>query len=142
MITNSEITVYHKVVNQTTRLEEWVKYNYTHCWWFDTKGTTTNKGYETANNVEVRIPYDINPNLDVNNFSIGDIICKGHIESDASAVLNQEKLDINLQHTYVTGETLHVGRRSTLTGIVEHFNITSINNNTFGSQPHIHLGGK
>lgn len=142
MITNTEITVYHKVFNQTTRLEEWVKYNYAHCWWFDSNGTVTNKGYENANVVDVRIPYDINPSLDVRDFSIGDIICKGHIDADAETILTEEKLDINLQQSYVTGEILHVGDRSKLEGITEHYNITMINDNTFGTQPHIHLGGK
>jgi len=142
MITNTEVTVYHKTFNSTTRLEEWVKYNYKHCWWFDTKGTNVNLGYETSNTVDIRIPYDINPSLDIDNFSIGDMICKGRIDADAEAILNQEKLDVNLQKTYVTDETLHVGNRSSLKGIVEHFNITSINDNTFGSQPHIHLGGR
>ena len=142
MITNTEITVFHKVLNDETRLEEWVKYNYTHCWWFGGKGTNTNKGYEEANDVEIRIPYDINSNLHIGNFSIGDMVCKGHIDADAETILNQEKLDINLQQTYVTQETLHVGRRSTLTGITDYYNITLLKDNTFGSQPHIHIGGR
>lgn len=113
MITNTEITVYHKVLNQTTRLEEWVKYYYDHCWWFDSNGTVTNKGYENANLVDIRIPYDINPSLDVSDFSIGDIVCRGIVEANAETVLTQE-----------------------------HYNITMINNNTFGTQQHIHIGGK
>lgn len=113
MITNSELTVYHKTLNPTTRLEQWTKYVFTHCWWFDTRGTNTNTGYEKANSVEIRIPYDINPSLNIDNFSIGDMICKGIVNADAEDVIKGE-----------------------------HFNITSINNNTFGMNQHIHIGGR
>lgn len=60
MITNTELTVYHKTFNQTTRLEEWTRYNYSKVWWFGGKGANINKGYENANDVDVRIPYNLN----------------------------------------------------------------------------------
>lgn len=70
MITNSELTIYHKTFNQTTRLEEWVRYNYSKVWWFGGKGANINKGYENANDVDVRIPYNLNENANISNFAI------------------------------------------------------------------------
>ena len=62
------------------------------------------------------IPYDNNENLNIADFSIGDIVCKGNI-----------------------GKT--ITSQSELNG-VEFYNITAISNNTFGNNQHIHLGGK
>lgn len=114
MLTNTPITIYHKTLDLVTRLEKWTRYNYEHCWWFDTKGTSINKGYDHTNNVDVRIPYNLNENARTGIFTIGDIICKGNIQND---ITSQSDLD-------------------------EPYNITSINDNDFGAEPHIHLGGK
>jgi len=122
MIVNSKLTTYHKGFDETTRDEVWVRYNYGNdttdnkVWWFGGKGTSTNKGYENANDVQIRIPYDINENLDIRNFAIGDILVKGYITQD---ILSQQDLaDYDI------------------------YNITSINNNDFGNSQHIHLSGK
>jgi len=116
MITNSELTIYHKTFNSTTRLEEWVRYNYNQIWWYGGKGASTNKGYENANDVVIRIPYKLNDNLNINNFAIGDAICKGNVVEDISNILSEEK--------------------------IEHYNIISITNNLTGTEPHIHIEGK
>lgn len=115
MITNSSITVYHKGYDKINRIETWTRYNYDNVWWFGGKGTSTNKGYENANDVQIRLPYKQNE-LDITNFSIGDILVQGTLD-----------IDINMQKdlsNYLI------------------YNITAINNNTFGSEPHIHLSGK
>lgn len=70
MITNSELTVYHKTFNQITRLYEWKRYNYSNVWWFGDKGSSINKGYANANDVEIRIPYNSNDNANINDFAI------------------------------------------------------------------------
>lgn len=114
MITNSSLTIYHKVLDEETRLEKWIRYNYSKVWFFGGKGASINKGYNNANDVDVRIPY--NMELDVNNFAIGDIIVKGE--------LHQE---IATQQDIINCEV---------------YNITSINDNNFGNNPHIHIGGK
>ena len=114
MITNASLTVYHKVFDETTRLEKWIKFTYPNVWFFGGKGASVNKGYDNANDVDVRIPY--NMELDVNNFAIGDIIVKGD--------LHQE---IATQQDIINCEV---------------YNITSINDNNFGNNPHIHIGGK
>lgn len=114
MITNSSLTIYHKVLDEETRLEKWIRYNYSKVWFFGGKGASINKGYNNANDVDVRIPY--NMELDVNNFAIGDIIVKGDLHQD-----------IATQQDIINCEV---------------YNITSINDNNFGNNPHIHIGGK
>ena len=115
MITNASLTHYHKTLDEITRLEKWIRYNYENVWWFGGKGSSINKGYENANDVDVRIPYDKN-DIDISNLAIGDIIIKGTLDTDITT-----QRDLNSYEVY---------------------NITSINNNNFGINPHIHLGGK
>lgn len=116
MITNSKVTIYHKGYNEITRATKWQRYNYDNVWFFGGKGAGINKGYNDANNVEVRLPYGQNADLDIQNFSIGDIIVKGKITADINKQQDLSNYDI--------------------------FNITSITNNDFGNNQHIHLGGK
>lgn len=116
MIINSSLTVYHKSFDEETRLEKWIRYNYLNVWFFGGKGAGINKGYDNANDVEVRIPYDQNEGLDISKFAIGDIIIQGTIDTD---IETQQDLD-----NYLV------------------YNIKSINNNNFGNNQHIHLGGK
>ena len=117
MITNSSLTIYHmNGLDTTTQLETWVRYNYDNVWFFGGKGSGINKGYDNANDVQIRIPYDKNDNLDINNFAIGDIIVQGTLDVD---IQTQQDLEEYLV-----------------------YNITSINNNNFGNSQHIHLGGK
>jgi len=114
MITNSGLTIYHKTIKNHE--EKWTRYNYENVWYFGGRGARINKGYDNANDVEIRIPYNKNNNLDINNFSIGDIIVKDILDLD-------------------------ITRQQDLKGY-EIYNITSINNNYFGTQKHIHIGGK
>lgn len=113
MITNTDITVFHKEIDETTRLETWTRFYYENAWVFDVKGSVIRDGYQYNNRVEIRIPYKTNKNLDINNFEIGDIVCKGNVKK--------------------TVET-----QSDVDGA---YNITSKTDNTFGNNPHIHLGG-
>ena len=115
MITNTSLTIYHKEYDETTRLEKWIRYNYYKVWWFGGKGSSVNKGYDNANDVDIRIPYMLN-NIDIGNIQIGDILVKGDLATD-----------ITTQQDLVDYET---------------YNITSINDNDFGNNPHIHIGGK
>lgn len=117
MLINSSVTIYHKDgLNVVTHLEKWTRYNYNKAWFFGGKGAGISKGYENANDVEIRLPYDSNDNLDINNFAMGDIIVQGALTTD---IETQEDL-----RDYLT------------------YNITSINNNNFGHNQHIHIGGK
>lgn len=113
MLVNSSLTVYHKVSDNHDY--KWVRYNYDNIWWFGGKGSSLNKGYENANDVQIRIPYDLNPKLDYNNFGIGDILVKGTIKTDITSESDIES---------------------------EYYNITSLNNNVFGNNKHIHVSGK
>ena len=111
MITNSELTIYHKNLNNTTHSVEWERINYDKVWFFGGKGSSVNKGYDNANNVDIRIPF---PNVDVSKISIGDILVKGRVETNITS-----QSDLN-----------------------DTYNITSININDFGLNPHIHIGGR
>ena len=115
MITNSSLTIYHKVYDEATRLDKWKRYNYEKVWFFGGKGASVNKGYDNANDVDIRIPYMMN-NIDVANIQIGDILVKGNLTTE-----------INTQQDLIEHEV---------------YNITSINDNEFGNNPHIHIGGK
>lgn len=116
MITNGIVTVYHNNgLNLTTHFEEWVRYNY-NAWFFGGEGSGLNKGYDNANDFDCRIWYDKNTDLDISNFSRGDIV-----------VFDNLNIDIETQEDLNNYKV---------------FNITSINNNNFGKSPHIHIGGK
>ena len=117
MLTNSSLTVYHKDgLDVATHLEKWTRHNYNKVWFFGGKGAGINKGYDNANDVEVRIPYDANSGLSIDDFAIGDILVQGTLETD---IETQDDLS-----SYLI------------------YNITSINNNNFGINQHIHLGGR
>ena len=116
MKTNGSITIYHKDFDEELRLEKWIRFNYQNAWLFGREGATDNKGYNQANNVQVRIPYNQNEGLDIKDFSIGDILVSGTLETNINS---QQELE-----SYNT------------------YNIESIADNKFGSEPHIHLGGQ
>lgn len=117
MITNSSLTIYHMSgLDVSTHSEIWTRYNYDKVWYFGGKGASINKGYDNANDVEIRIPYDQNENLNIEHFSVGDIIVKGTLDFDIETQDDLKNYEI--------------------------YNITSINDNTFGDNQHIHLGGK
>lgn len=117
MITNSSLTVYHNDgLDIATHFEKWTRYNYDNVWFFGGKGAGINKGYEDANDVQIRIPYSKNDGLNIGNFSIGDIVVQGTLETDITTQQDLSNYEI--------------------------YNITSINNNNFGNNQHIHLGGK
>ena len=70
MITNSELTLFHKTFDKISKTNVWVRHNYTNVWWFGGKGSSVNKGYENANDVDVRIPYNTNTNAQISDFAI------------------------------------------------------------------------
>lgn len=113
MLVNSSLTVYHKVSDNHDY--KWVRYNYNNIWWFGGKGSSINKGYENANDVDVRIPYNKN-DIDISNLAIGDIIIKGKLDTDITTQQDLKNYEV--------------------------YNITSINDNNFGNNPHIRIGGK
>lgn len=115
MLVNSDCTLYHKSFDDVNKLEVWNKYYFPEVWWYGGKGAGINKGYTDANDLDVRIWCSKNPSLDIHNIKIGDILVQGE-QDDITTQQDLSNLDV--------------------------YNITSINNNNFGSSPHIHLGGK
>lgn len=116
MISNGNVTVYHKGFNEETQLEKWIRFNYYDVWFFGGEGAGINKGYDNANNFDCRIPYETNSTLDVRNFAVGDIVVQGDLDEDITT-----QQDLNGYLVY---------------------NIVSITNNTYGRNKHIHIGGK
>ena len=116
MLINNSLTIYHKKFDNNSKTEKWIRFNYDKVWYFGGRGAGINKGYDNANDVEVRIFYKLNDTLDVKNFSIGDIIVAGTL-------------------------TQNISKQQDLKGY-EIYNITSINDNKFGTKPHIHIGGR
>lgn len=116
MLINNSLTIYHKKFDSVTRLEKWIRFNYDKVWYFGGKGAGINKGYDNANDVEVRIFYKLNNNLNIKNFNVGDIIVKGTLKQDIRTQQDLKNYEV--------------------------YNITSINDNQFGTNPHIHIGGK
>ena len=82
-------------------------------WHFGGEGSSINKGYENANDVDIRIPMKYVSDKSI--FKKGDIIAIG-IQPEIS-------------------------KQSDLEG-KEFYNVTSKNINDFGENPHVHLGGK
>ena len=116
MICNNSITIYHMSgLDTTTHLEKWQRFNYDNAWVFGGKGASINKGYDNANDIEIRLAYSSN-DLDINNFAIGDIIVEGTLTQNINT--QQDLTNYNI------------------------YNITSIKNNNFGNNQHIHIGGK
>lgn len=109
MITNKSITYYHKTLD-ANKLEKWNKYIFKKVWAFGGKGSSLNAGYENANDINVRIPMEYVSNNNI--FNIGDIIA--------------------------IGVQPEIEKQSDLKG-KEFYNVTSININDFGNNPHIHL---
>ena len=114
MITNSNLTIYHKTIDKDTRLEKWIRYNYANVWFFGGKGASISKGYDNANDVEIRIPYG--KGVNVENIKIGDILVQGTLNIEISTQQDLQNYEV--------------------------YNVKSINNNNFGNNPHIHIGGK
>ena len=113
MISNADLTVYHKVKDDATRMEKWIRFPYRNIWWFENSSVVQADGYKNSNNVEIRISY--REELDIKNFSKGDIVLKGIIKKDIKS-----SSELSEYETYV---------------------ITSIKNNNFGKNPHIHIQG-
>lgn len=115
MITNSSLTIYHKYFDKVSKFDKWKRQEVKNVWWYGGKGANYNKGLENANEVKIRIPKDIN-NLNDLEVEIGDILVKDIIDKEISI-----QSDLKDHETY---------------------NVTSIINNDFGLNKHIHIEGK
>ena len=117
MITNKKVTIYHLTgLDVSTHFEIRTRYNYENVWVFGGKGSGIDKGYDNANDIQVRIPYGQNENLNIANFSIGDIVVADSLDFDIQTQQDLSNYDV--------------------------YNITSLKNNDFGGTPHIHIGGR
>ena len=116
MITNSSLTIYHKYFDKVSKVDKWKRQEVKNVWWYGGKGANYNKGLENANDVKIRIPKDINDlsNLEV---SVGDILVKGEVNKEISMQGDLKEFE-------------------------DVYNITSIIDNDFGLNKHLHIEGK
>lgn len=151
MITNTDMTLYHKTLDENTRLEKWVRFYIENVWWYGGKGVSTQKGYENANDVQVRIPYGSNYIFNVDNSMIEQNIKGNMLTGKLTIKLSDDKSsDYTLDITkFEVGDIIVKGKinqdiisQSDLSNYKDVYNITAISNNTFGNNQHIHLGGK
>lgn len=113
MISNSNLTIFHKKINKEKLIEEWEKYNFNNCWVFESKNASVDNGYKDSNKIEVRMPY--NEEI-INIIKIGDIIVPKKINYDIKR--QQDLKDVNV------------------------YNILTIKSNNFGKNKHIHISGE
>lgn len=116
MITNNEVTIYHKGYDELLRTSNWKRHNYDNVWLFENQGVEVNQGLTNSNKVEVRIWYDLNEGLNIDDISVGDIIVKGHLNEEIETQKDLSNYDIYI--------------------------VSSITNNIYGKSKHIHLGGQ
>lgn len=113
---NTSITIYHKEIDEKSRLEKWTRYNYSKAWFFGNESVVQNNGFENSNNMDARLFYSENENLNIVNFSNTDILVKGTIKKDIQSISELSEYTV--------------------------YTILSIKNNNFGTKPHIHLKGQ
>lgn len=112
MITNASITLYHRIKGRNPS-NRFIRVNFADVWTFGGHDATLNKGLTDSDSLSVRIPYKQN-DIDISKIKRGDLIVIGTSETDISA---ESDLD-------------------------EYYVITSVKDNTFGEEPHVHLGAK
>lgn len=95
------------------RTESYERYNYSNVWVFGGHGASLNEGLVDMNDLNVRISYKKN-SVDISNIAIGDLIVIGTLDTDIQAESD----------------------------LKDYYKITSIKNNKFGNEPHIHIGAK
>ncbi len=102
MITESNITIYNKYLDQATRLDKWKKTQVRNVHWEETQGANIIKsGMTNADSVKVYIPYlSLEEHLYVDpkqyngngiTFNPGDYIVKGLIEDEITSSSELEK---------------------------------------------------
>lgn len=123
MLVNNCMTHFHKGIDDTTRLETWTRYNYgtkknPTIWAHGGMGARFNKGFADANDLQVRIPYDLNPNLDITNFELDDMIVLDEIEQDIVAQSDLDNYEVfkirsitNNDYKVVDNKHIHLGCR-------------------------------
>lgn len=112
MITNSSLTLYHKIVGEN-HTETFKRIEINNAWVYKNEGSIQSNGLQRNYNVQIRIPYYNNDRIDIKNFSIGDVICIGI--DNKIIKKTTEKNDDN-------------------------YTIVSITNNLVGNEPHIRIG--
>lgn len=143
MISNTDyIIVYHKTTENHEDI--WTSYVYEKVWCFDNKNSTIKDGYENSNKLHIRIPYDKNPSANIRHFDFGDIVVKFKPGLTVAQVneLKVKELDqlelINFVNTAEAISDFDINIQG-YKNAYDVYCITSVKNNIFGRQKHIHL---
>lgn len=116
MLVNGSVTHYKRGFDEELKVETWTRINYDKIAFQGGRGSNTNRGYQDANDFDVRIWPSLNT-VSISDFSIGDIIVNGKIELDITQQIDLEDY--------------------------EDYNILAIKDNTKAKVvPHIHVSGK
>lgn len=92
MITESNITVYNKIFDKSTRTDKWFRVQVKDVHWEGSKGVNTEKtGLENADSVKVFIPFSSLSELKELHIQPEDYIVKGLIEDEISSTSELEK---------------------------------------------------
>lgn len=81
MLTNTNMTLYHKSIDTKTRKTVWKRFTIDKVMWQGGKGAKINKGYDNANDVKIFVPIEYKKIP----FSIGDIVVKGSIDTEITS---------------------------------------------------------
>lgn len=100
MTTNTDITIYHKHIDQTTRLDTYTRYVVYGALWEECKAVNlANNGLADADSLRVYIPY---AHMNGAEISAGDVIVRGICEKDISTDYSLAKLQKEYKSSLVT----------------------------------------
>jgi len=107
----TDITLYHHVFDSKTQTDKYeIKYFY-NVSWQGGKGASIDKGYIQDNDIKIRIFYKDNPELNINDFSIGDFIIQGISNKKVtkqSEIKNAYNITSKIPHIRGSIETNHI----------------------------------
>ena len=88
MLTNTDVTLYSRKYNPSTRLDEWERIYIPEVWWYkNEKSQITTDGLKQADTCTVRIPYT---NIEIKK---DDYLVKGDCEVDMQKIKDLDGLD-------------------------------------------------
>lgn len=116
---------------------------------FGGKGSSINKGYENANDINIRIPFtDLLAGLPIKGTKTKQVDeMKLRILNNIQVKKLSKEEVLTIKEIFSIGDIIAIGhqddiqKQSDLQG-KEFYNVTTVNINNFGNNPHIHLGGK
>lgn len=92
MITESDITLYKRSFDKSTRLDRWVRVQIQNVHWEESKGINIEKtGLENADKIKVFIPFTSLVGALTSDINPGDYVVKGLIEDEIGSTSELER---------------------------------------------------